>query len=178
MPPCNFKDLRSTAGGERIGTENDHALVCDHLVQMFFIARKIMPVALGKPGFISIYAHACVTVGESLAQLLFPASDDSLGVEYAINDIPPGMRNDFDIAGRKVTGRTGKSLEQSQSRLLFTEWIKDDPDTEFVAFESCLEKGDKDVQKVLPCFVEMAEVRTPFHASNGRDTGLSLLIHH
>jgi hypothetical protein len=38
------------------------------------------------------------------------------------------MRNDFDIASRKMTGRTRKGLEQSQPGLLFTKGIKEERD--------------------------------------------------
>jgi hypothetical protein len=69
-------------------------------------------------------------------------------------------------------------LEQSQQSLLFVEWIEDDPDTQFVAFQTRLEKGNKNVKKVLLCLIEMAKVRTPFHGTNWWDTGLSILIRH
>jgi hypothetical protein len=91
---------------------------------------QIAQIPLGRPGFIAIHPHACIAVGESLAELLFPARDDSLGIEYAIHDIPLGMRNDFDIASGKVTGRTRKGLEQSQPGLLFTKGIKEERDAE------------------------------------------------
>src|SRR5438034_302412 len=98
----HIKDFASSPGSEGIGTQHEHSLVGERVVQALFVLQEVLPIFVRQPRFVAMDSHSRITSGQGLLELQLPVIDDPRAIEAAALKIPLIMRDDFDAPSRYV----------------------------------------------------------------------------
>src|SRR6266481_4951790 len=115
-------------------------------------------------------SHSGIASGESLLELLLPAIDDPHPVESATIQVPLIMGDDFDAARRQVSLKIRNSFSQRLRGFARSQRLRDDPQTEFIVFQSSFEIRNQNIEQVLPGLIEMTEMAAPREVSQRIDS--------
>src|ERR1044071_3070226 len=115
MDTRHIKGTSSANGVEWVAAQHKRPFMGDQPVKFLLVLRKLFPLSLRWPSFVTIDSDSGVACRQSLRELCSQRADEPLYTEGIVFEVPLRIRNNLYIAGRSEERRVGKECRSRWS---------------------------------------------------------------